>query len=213
MITFDNRGVGASSGRRRTRSWRWPRTPSPSSGRWASTRPTSSFSLGGMIAQLTARHQPELVRKLILNGTGPAGGAGIDKVRRTTNLHPPGTTDLQDPEQFLFFTATPTGRGRQAFLARLKERTPTGDNISAFLCRPAQGDQPLGPRARPTCPRSLSPHSSRTATATGWCPPSSPRPAPPPPRQRTRHLPRRRPRRGLPVPREVRPVALEFLAR
>ena len=44
VITFDNRGVGASTGRRRTRSRRWRRTPSPSSGRWVSTRSTSSPS-------------------------------------------------------------------------------------------------------------------------------------------------------------------------
>jgi len=30
------------------------------------------FSMGGMIAQVIAQDEPELVRKLILTGTGPA---------------------------------------------------------------------------------------------------------------------------------------------
>jgi pimeloyl-ACP methyl ester carboxylesterase len=43
-----------------------------------------SFSLGGMIAQALAVEHPDLVRKLVLTGTGPAGGKDIDKVARTT---------------------------------------------------------------------------------------------------------------------------------
>ena len=42
------------------------------------------FSMGGMIAQVIARENPQLVRKLILAGTGPAGGEGIENV---TALH------------------------------------------------------------------------------------------------------------------------------
>jgi hypothetical protein len=38
------------------------------------------FSMGGMIAQVVAQDEPELVRKLILTGTGPAGGKGIKAV-------------------------------------------------------------------------------------------------------------------------------------
>ncbi|WP_335339040.1 alpha/beta hydrolase [Microterricola viridarii] len=40
--------------------------------------------MGGMIAQGLVVKHPELVRKLILAGTGPRGGAGIDKVAGTT---------------------------------------------------------------------------------------------------------------------------------
>ena len=42
------------------------------------------FSLGGMVAQVIAQEEPQLVRKLILAGTGPAGGEGIDKVTQIT---------------------------------------------------------------------------------------------------------------------------------
>jgi len=38
------------------------------------------FSLGGFIAQDVTLKVPELVRKLILTGTGPAGGKGINNV-------------------------------------------------------------------------------------------------------------------------------------
>ncbi|MFD6169797.1 alpha/beta fold hydrolase [Streptomyces coeruleorubidus] len=38
------------------------------------------LSMGGFIAQVIAEEEPHLVRKVILAGTGPAGGHGIDKV-------------------------------------------------------------------------------------------------------------------------------------
>ncbi|WP_244538666.1 alpha/beta hydrolase [Methylobacterium sp. ap11] len=38
------------------------------------------FSLGGFVAQQVALTQPDLVRRTILAGTGPAGGVGIDRV-------------------------------------------------------------------------------------------------------------------------------------
>jgi len=85
VIAFDNRGVGASTGE----------VPD-SIEAMADDAVTFiralgfdkvdifSFSLGGMVAQaLVARH-PDLVRKLVLTGTGPAGGKGIDKVAGTT---------------------------------------------------------------------------------------------------------------------------------
>ena len=38
------------------------------------------FSLGGFVSQVIAQQQPGLVRKIILAGTGPAGGDGIVNV-------------------------------------------------------------------------------------------------------------------------------------
>ncbi len=69
--------------------------------------------------------EPRLVRKMIIAGTGPAGGEGISKVARVTYLDMVrGFLTCQDPKQFLFFTRTPAGiRAGQAFLARLKERS------------------------------------------------------------------------------------------
>ena len=38
------------------------------------------FSLGGGVAQVITLEHPELVRRLILAGTGPRGGGGIEKM-------------------------------------------------------------------------------------------------------------------------------------
>lgn len=134
VITFDNRGVGASTGA-------VPDTIEA----MAEDAVTFikalgfgkvdifSFSLGGMIAQTLALRHPELVRKLILTGTGPAGGAGIDKVAGTTYYDTlRATLTRQDPKEFLFFNRNTTGkRAARAFVERLKERTAGRDaNIS-----------------------------------------------------------------------------------
>ena len=113
VITFDNRGVGASSGS----------TPNTIQA-MANDAVTFiralgldqvdllGFSMGGMIAQVIAQDEPQLVRKLIIAGTGPAGGEGIKNVTRLSHLDTVrGLLTLQDPKQFLFFTRTPTGVG------------------------------------------------------------------------------------------------------
>jgi pimeloyl-ACP methyl ester carboxylesterase len=72
-----------------------------------------------------AQEEPQLVRKIILAGTGPAGGTGIDKVTSVTirDMVKAGLT-FRHPEYYLFFTETPNGRNAaRGFLARLKERT------------------------------------------------------------------------------------------
>lgn len=45
------------------------------------------LSMGGMIAQEVVRIAPELVNRLILVGTGPRGGKGIDSVTSVTFAH------------------------------------------------------------------------------------------------------------------------------
>jgi pimeloyl-ACP methyl ester carboxylesterase len=130
VITFDNRGVGASSGS----------TPATIE-EMAKDAVTFiralgfeqvdlfGFSMGGMIAQVIAQQEPQLVRKMIIAGTGPAGGQGIDKVTRITYLDTArGLITRRDPKQFLFFTRTPNGRrAAEEFLARLQERTNDRD--------------------------------------------------------------------------------------
>jgi pimeloyl-ACP methyl ester carboxylesterase len=130
VIAFDSRGVGASGGS----------TPDTieamAHDAVAFIRALGlekvdllGFSMGGMIAQLIAADEPQLVRKVILAGTGPAGGEGITKVTRIAHLDTlRGLLTLQDPKQFLFFTRTPAGRrAGKEFLARLKERTQHRD--------------------------------------------------------------------------------------
>jgi pimeloyl-ACP methyl ester carboxylesterase len=141
VVTFDNRGVGASSGS----------TPDTieamANDAVAFIRALGleqvdlfGFSMGGMIAQVIAVDEPQLVRKLILAGTGPAGGDGITKVTRTAHLDTlRGLVTLQDPKQFLFFTRTPDGRrAGKAFLGRLKERTDNRDKAISLRSYGAQ---------------------------------------------------------------------------
>lgn len=96
------------------------------------------FSLGGFVAQDIALKRPDLVRKLILAGTGPAGGKGIEKVGAVSwPLMIKGLLRLRDPKFYLFFTATANGhRAAKAFLDRLKERKTDrdkGPTPAAFL--------------------------------------------------------------------------------
>ncbi|RUF23385.1 alpha/beta hydrolase [Pseudomonas aeruginosa] len=87
------------------------------------------FSLGGFVAQDVALKAPDLVRKLILTGTGPAGGPGIDRVGALSwPLILKGLLTLRDPKTYLFFTSTVNGRqAASAFLKRLKERKANRD--------------------------------------------------------------------------------------
>lgn len=82
------------------------------------------FSLGGFVAQDIVLKAPDLVRKLILTGTGPAGGTGIARVGAVSwPLIIKGMLTLQDPKAYLFFTSSTNGRrAAKDFLARLKER-------------------------------------------------------------------------------------------
>jgi len=138
VIAFDNRGVGASGGR----------TPASVEERAADAVAfikalghdqvdLLGFSMGGFVAQVIALREPGLVRKLILAGTGPAGGAGIDRVTRLTVLDiVKGAFTLRDAKYYLFFTGTSSGRGQaRAFLKRLKERSTDRDkkiSVSSF---------------------------------------------------------------------------------
>jgi pimeloyl-ACP methyl ester carboxylesterase len=130
VITFDNRGVGASSGSTPTTIEQMARDAVTFIRALGFDEvDLFGFSMGGMIAQVIAQQEPQLVRKMILAGTGPAGGDGIDKVTRISYLDTArGLLTRQDPKQFLFFTRTPNGRAAgKEFLARLEERTNDRD--------------------------------------------------------------------------------------
>ncbi len=130
MIVFDNRGIGASGGS----------TPDSVE---AMARDAIAFiralgfdqvdllgfSLGGMVSQVIAQEEPQLVRKLVLAGTGPAGGEGMDKVTPITiRSMVKGALTFKDPKTYLFFTRTPNGKtAAREFMKRLKERTDDRD--------------------------------------------------------------------------------------
>ncbi|MCO6425065.1 alpha/beta fold hydrolase [Sinorhizobium meliloti] len=96
------------------------------------------FSLGGFVAQQILFDAPDLVRRAILAGTGPAGGTGIERVGPVSwPLIVKGLFTFRDPKFYLFFTSSSNGRqAAKAFLARLKERTRDRDkpvSLKAFL--------------------------------------------------------------------------------
>ena len=150
VIAFDNRGVGASTGT-------VPDTVESMAddahmfitALGFDTVDIFSFSLGGMVAQALVLKHPGLVRKLILTGTGPAGGKGIDKVAATTyddTLR--ATLTRQDPKEFLFFNRDEIGkRAARAFVERLEERTEDRGRpitVRAFRTQ-LKAIKPLGP--------------------------------------------------------------------
>jgi pimeloyl-ACP methyl ester carboxylesterase len=130
VITFDNRGVGATGGK----------TPDSVE---AMARDAVAFiralgydqvdllglSMGGFISQVVAQQEPALVRKIILAGTGPAGGEGIVNVTKLTYLDTfKALATFKDPKELLFFTRTANGKSEaKTFVKRLKERTVDRD--------------------------------------------------------------------------------------
>ncbi|MBY3308157.1 alpha/beta hydrolase [Rhizobium laguerreae] len=82
------------------------------------------FSLGGFVSQVIAQRYPDLVRKIILTGTGPAGGEGISDVGAVLqNAFGKAGAAGKHPKHFLFFTQTAQGQSAaDEFLVRLNER-------------------------------------------------------------------------------------------
>src|SRR5207342_2781570 len=138
VIAFDNRGVGASTGQ----------VPDSIEAMaddaytfitalGYDTVDIFSFSLGGMVAQALVVTHPQLVRKLILTGTGPAGGKDMDKVAGVTYADiARAALSRKDPKEFLFFNRNSTGKpAARAFIERLEERTADRDKrvtVKAF---------------------------------------------------------------------------------
>jgi pimeloyl-ACP methyl ester carboxylesterase len=95
------------------------------------------FSLGGGVAQMVALQAPELVRRMILAGTGPRGGGGIDQITKIAVIaYLKAGLTFSDPRNFLFFPRTAAGkRAASDYLNRLKERTHNRDKrISMQAC-------------------------------------------------------------------------------
>jgi len=138
VITFDQRGVGASTGQ-------VPDTIEAAADHayefitalGFDKIDAFTFSMGGMVAQDLVVKHPDLVRRLVLTGTGPRGGKDIDKVVGVTYWDIlRATLTRSDPKEFLFFNRNATGKpAAKAFVKRLEERTTDRDKpvgIKAF---------------------------------------------------------------------------------
>ena len=98
------------------------------------------FSLGGGVAQMVALQAPELVRRMILAGTGPRGGDGIDQITKIAVIaYLKAGLTFSDPRNFLFFPRTAEGkRAASDYFNRLKERTHNRDKRISMQARIAQ---------------------------------------------------------------------------
>lgn len=133
VIVFDNRGVGASGGSTPTS------VEEMAQDAIAFIRALGlakvdllGFSLGGFIAQVIAQEEPSLVRRVIIAGSGPAGGEGISNMGAVLQgALAKASASGKHPKHFLFFSQTDNGQAAaDAFLARLNERS--GDRDAAI---------------------------------------------------------------------------------
>ncbi len=105
VVAFDNRGVGRSGGK----------VPADIEvmGRDAIAFIRAmgfeqvdlfGFSMGGAVAQMVALQAPQLVRRMVLAGTGPRGGGGIDEITKVAvGAFVKAALTLSDQRNFLFF--------------------------------------------------------------------------------------------------------------
>jgi pimeloyl-ACP methyl ester carboxylesterase len=120
------------------------------------------FSLGGFVAQVMAARRPDLVRRIILPGTGPEGGEGIDDLG--TVVAQARLASPAEPRLYLFFEQTESSqRAGRAFIGRQARRTTDRDpdsteqtvaaQLTAFVrwgtAPSAQGAARLGSIAQP----------------------------------------------------------------
>ena len=141
VIAFDNRGVGA------TGSEVPPTLEQMGADAIAFIRALGldkvdllGFSVGGGVAQMVALQAPELVHRMILAGTGPRGGGGIDKMATIVGgAYLKSALTFSDARNFLFFPRTAEGkRAASDYFKRLKERTHDRDKKISMQARIAQ---------------------------------------------------------------------------
>jgi pimeloyl-ACP methyl ester carboxylesterase len=140
VILLDNRGVGISS----------DRTPDTVEAMAADVAAfvdalglkrvdVLGFSIGGMVAQELVLARPDLVRRLILAGTGPRGGENMQEtppdVVKAVSVPDPGTA-----RPYLFFSPSAQSQAAAArFLKRTAQRKVDLDPRASIQTMQAQG--------------------------------------------------------------------------
>ena len=140
VILFDNAGVGGSNG-----------VPDTSVSAMADhladfvaalgleTIDLLGFSTGGFVAQQFTLDHPAMVRRLVLAGTGPEGGKGMERYSDQIAAH--ALVDVPGPEDlvYLFFAPSETSQSAGvAFVERLGTRTGESDAPTTLQVRDAQ---------------------------------------------------------------------------
>ena len=135
IISFDYRGVGATTGKQGTSLADMAKDAIAFIHALGYNQvDIMSFSMGGFITQELLLIEPNLARKIILAGTGPRGGEGVsDVVGLTYKDIFKGLFTFRDPKFYLFFTQNKVGKqAAKDFLKRLKERTENRDKKVKF---------------------------------------------------------------------------------
>jgi pimeloyl-ACP methyl ester carboxylesterase len=82
------------------------------------------FSLGGFVAQQVGIEYPDLIRRVVLAGTGPQGGEGMDSFTPKVAEHATRETPVLEDFLYLFFSPSETSQAAgRAFWDRRHTRT------------------------------------------------------------------------------------------
>ncbi|MDB5458971.1 MAG: alpha/beta hydrolase [Caulobacteraceae bacterium] len=138
VILFDNAGVSSSSGKVPTSAEEMAANAAFFiEGLGLSKVDVLGFSIGGMVAQALALFKPDLVRRLVLVGTGPRGGEGMATL--TPEAQAIFGAQYAKPDDLwlkVFFTPSAASQAAgRAFLKRFrlrnKDRDPEADEAVA----------------------------------------------------------------------------------
>ncbi len=130
VIIFDNRGVGGSEGKTADTVADMAKDAMAFIDALEFTKvDLFGFSLGGFIAQAIAQDRPDLVRRVILAGTAPAGGEGISNAGALLqDAIAKAGAENKHPKHLLFFRPSKNSqKAADAFLSRLSERKEDRD--------------------------------------------------------------------------------------
>lgn len=123
VVIFDNIGVARSGGEASPRMADWARNSATFvRGLGFETIDLLGFSFGGLVAQELALQRPDLVRRLVIAGSGAGYVEGANVNPKAIEIATK-STNTDDDFLFLFFRDTQTSQAAgRAHLARLKER-------------------------------------------------------------------------------------------
>jgi len=142
VILFDNTGVGATSGSVPDSIEQMSRdAASFVTALGLSQIDLLGFSMGGLLAQQVAIDHPQLVRRLILVGTGPRSGEGM--AAQTAESQAVFSAQYEHPDDLwlaVFFTQSPESQAAgRAFLKRFRARIEGRDiEVDGAKVAPAQ---------------------------------------------------------------------------
>ena len=142
MVTFDNAGVGGSTGTTPDTIQQMARDAIAFlAAMQISQADLLGFSIGSFVAQQIALTRPAMVRRLVLASSAPQGAAGMHGWAPEV-IGAVGTPQTS-PEGYLSVFFTPTAASQQAgkeALARMYARTENRDTPTTWATREAQYD-------------------------------------------------------------------------